>query len=62
MDIEQVRAAGDAAGPREPGRRFSPELRHQLIAATPYGVWCQNSNSRRHPGGRCCWARKGGGS
>ena len=38
MDIEQLRAAVDAAGPREPGRRFSPELRHQLIAAT-HRLW-----------------------
>ena len=38
MDIEQLRAAVDAAGPREPGRRFSPELRQQLIAAT-HRLW-----------------------
>jgi len=38
MDIKQLRAAVDAAGPREPGRRFSPELRHQLIAAT-HRLW-----------------------
>jgi hypothetical protein len=38
MNIEQLRAAVDAAGPREPGRRFSPELREQLIAAT-HRLW-----------------------
>lgn len=38
MDIEQLRAAVDAAGPREPGRRFSSELRQALIGAT-HRLW-----------------------
>jgi len=38
MDIEQLRAAVGNAGPREPGRRFSPELRRRLIGAT-HRLW-----------------------
>ena len=38
MDIEQLRAAVEAAGPRVPGRRFSPELREALIRAT-HRLW-----------------------
>ena len=38
MDIEELRAAVDAAGPSAPGRRFSPELRQQLVVAT-HRLW-----------------------
>ena len=38
MDIEQLREAVEAAGPRAPGRRFSPELREALICAT-HRLW-----------------------
>jgi hypothetical protein len=38
MDIEQLRKAVEAAGPRAPGRWFSPELREALIRTT-HQLW-----------------------
>ena len=38
MDIEELRIAVEATGPRVPGRRFSPELRRELIRAT-HRLW-----------------------
>ena len=34
MELSELRAAVEAAGPRGPGRKFGPELRHALVQTT----------------------------
>lgn len=40
MEVSELRAGVDAAGPRAPGRKFAPELRRALVQATQ-ALWAE---------------------